>query len=89
MPVAHREAQMFFERLAEHPFAFVVMAVCKRVVRLRPFIADLGDVFEVRHRRLQFYVAPQPETAAMPVDQGDAMLPRARCIGNCEIAQRA
>jgi hypothetical protein len=65
------------------------MAVRKRVVRLRAFIADLGDVFEVRHQRLQFYVAPQPLAAAISVDQGDAMLPLARCIGNCEIAQLA
>jgi hypothetical protein len=30
-----------------------------------------------------------PWRADVPLDQGDAMLPLARCVGNCEIAQHA
>ena len=46
VPVAHREAQQILHPPAEHDAVLVVVAEGQRVVALRAFILDLGDVAE-------------------------------------------
>jgi hypothetical protein len=61
VPVAHGEAQMLLESLAEHGAVRVVVAEGERVRALGPFVPDFADVAEETSRHEEFRSAAARE----------------------------
>jgi hypothetical protein len=86
MPIADRQPQMIFHPLAEHELVAIVVAIRKRIVRVRAFVAHGGQMVEIRHARLLVdMLRAHRSSIARLTPSCQPGVGR----GNCEIRQRA